>query len=147
MIASMQCRADSALRRVFRTAALLITLSATACNRDGGYDVVDRAELTLAAAAPMPNDTVPSIRVVGDETVYPCARILPGADATWQGDTLLVTQRELTGRAARARVFCVPYNVPARTEGVESTSRTYPPQPHGDQPGYGGWVKRDTLPV
>ncbi len=95
----------------------------------------------MAAPTPAPSDTLPSIRVVGGDTPYPCARILPGAEASWQGDTLLVTQREAERGPVRARVFCVPYNVPARTEGVERTARMYPPQPNGELPGYGGWVE------
>lgn len=119
----------------------LAALSASACDGSRGYDVIESGEPRLAMAAPAPSDTLPSIRVIGDATPYPCARILPGAEASWQGDTLLVTQHEAERGTVRMRVFCVPYNVPARTEGVERTARTYPAQPNGELPGYGGWAE------
>jgi hypothetical protein len=136
----------STRRRLIRLVALA-AISAVACDGSRGYEVIENGELRLAVVAQAPSDTLPSIHVVGDATPYPCARILPGAEASWQGDTLLVTQREADRAGVRMRVFCIPYNVPARTEGVESTSRVYPAQPNGELPGYAGWVQDDPAEV
>lgn len=126
---------------------VLLAGSAVACDAGGGYEVVERDQMVLALAAPSAADTLPTISTVRDAGNYPCARLLPGAEASWQSDTMVVRQTEASGGRAGARVFCVPYNVPARTQGVESTERTYPPQPHGEEPGYAGWMSVSSPPV
>lgn len=131
----------------FRTTiicALLLTgAPLLGCDAVGGrgYEVVERSELALADAArsaPGPADTLLTIARAG-EVGYECVRILPGAAAEWRADTMLVTQREAGGQE---RYYCVPFNVSARTQGVEATARVYPADPNGDEPGYDGWIVR-----
>jgi len=119
----------------------LFCLLLLGCDGGSGYEIVERPSVSLAlAAGPGASDTLPTIAVAGEDIPYPCARLLEGVEAEWRVDTLLVTQREVPANSRRRpRVFCVPFNAAARTEGVERTAREYPAYPHGEQPGYSGW--------
>lgn len=63
---------------------------------------------------------------------YPCARLLEGVSATAQGDTIRVVQAS----SSAERLWCIPYNWPAITEGDDTRARTYPAQPHGERAWY-----------
>lgn len=119
------------------TALLVAGALLAGCDVSGGYEIVERPATLLASDAPGPADTLPAVTRLRGEPPYPCARLLPGVEARWRGDTLLVVQREDVVR--RTDAFCVPYNAAARTTGIERAARVYPAEPHGELPGYAGW--------
>ncbi len=132
-------RPGSAGARPFARALLAglgLLLALGACGDAGGYEIADAPRLQLAAVAPpAASDTVPTIvRAVGPGP-YRCARLVSGTEAELRRDTLVVRQSADERRAP----FCIPFNLPVRTEGIEATARRYPAEPHGDLPGYRGW--------
>lgn len=119
-------------------AALIALLVALGCGDVRGYEVAEQPPASFAVApdpAPTASDTVPTIVRAGSRPAYDCARLVRGARSELRGDTLIVQQ----AAGQPSSPYCIPYNLPVRTAGMEATARLYPAEPHGALPGANGW--------